>query len=79
MGLSGSLAGRSQPQADQAPPAIHLISSSPDAGALQVDHSRKDIDILFYGWVLPGSHRDDMIKGLEARGLQIRVRICGRM
>ena len=55
------------------------MSFSPDVGAPQVDHSRKDIDILFYGWVLPGSHRDEMIKGLEARGLQIRVQTCGRM
>ena len=39
----------------------------------QVNHSRKDIDVLFYGWVLPGSHREQMIQALEGRGLPVKV------
>ena len=39
----------------------------------QVNHSCKDIDVLFYGWVLPGSHREQMIKALEGRGLPVKV------
>lgn len=39
----------------------------------QVNHSRKDVDVLFYGWVLPGSHREQMIKALKGRGLPVKV------
>ena len=41
--------------------------------ACQVNHSRKDIDVLFYGWVLPGSHREQMIQALKGRGLPVKV------
>ncbi|KAK9832609.1 hypothetical protein WJX81_003413 [Elliptochloris bilobata] len=41
--------------------------------APQVNHTRKDIDILFYGWLLPNSHREQTIRALEAHGLAIKV------